>query len=236
MKRIRRLLEPKEGPRPAGAPAIGAAVLIVSLGVALFGWQSKPNTRPDAASSAAQAPPGQQTVIGKSHQREHAALARIPNPYENWLKEDVAYIIDDRERAAFKSLQTNEEREKFIEQFWERRDPTPGTLENEFKEEHYRRIAYANEHFASDFLPGWKTDRGMIYIVYGPPDEIETHPAGDAATGKPPYEQWRYRYLDAAGRRPFARRLGAGKNVIIEFDDPDGRGVYHMTLDPHRKQ
>jgi GWxTD domain-containing protein len=197
MKRIRRLLEPKEGPRPAGAPVLGAAVLIVGLGVALFGWQSKPN----------------------------AAAPVQASPYQKWLKEDVAYIINDRERAAFESLQTDAEREKFIEQFWERRDPTPGTVENEFKEEHYRRIAYANEHYTSDTMPGWKTDRGRIYIVYGPPDEIESHPSGDPATGKPPYEQWLYRYIE-----------GVGKNVIMEFDDAGGKGVYRMTRDPHRKQ
>ena len=89
----------------------------------------------------------------------------------------VAYIITDEERQAFKRLQTDEEREQFIEQFWLRRDPTPDTVENEFKEEHYRRIAYANEHFASG-IPGWKTDRGRIYIVFGPPDEIDSHPSG----------------------------------------------------------
>ena len=87
------------------------------------------------------------------------------------------YIITDEERQAFKRLTTDEEREQFIEQFWLRRDPTPDTAENEFKEEHYRRIAYANEHYASG-IPGWKTDRGRIYITFGPPDEIESHPSG----------------------------------------------------------
>ena len=139
----------------------------------------------------------------------------------------MAYIISDEERAAFKSLQTDEEREHFIEQFWLRRDPTPGTVENEFKEEHYRRIAYANEHFATS-IPGWKTDRGRIYITYGPPDEKESHPSGGAyqrpaeqgggTTSTFPFEQWRYRFIE-----------GIGTDVIIEFVDPTMTGEYRMT-------
>src|SRR5512140_3821812 len=114
----------------------------------------------------------------KERKRREARLKKeLETPYRKWLNEDVAYIITDEERAAFKKLQTDEEREQFIEQFWLRRDPTPDTIENEFKEEHYRRIAYANEHYASG-IPGWKADRGRIYIAYGPADEIESHPSG----------------------------------------------------------
>ncbi len=130
-------------------------------------------------------------------------------------------------------MQTNEEREQFIEAFWQRRDPTPDTVENEFKEEHYRRIAYANERFASG-IPGWRTDRGRIYIIWGKPDEIESHPTGGmynrpdseggGQTSTYAFEQWRYRYLD-----------GIGNNVIIEFVDPSGTGEYHMTMDPGEK-
>src|SRR5580693_3548020 len=101
----------------------------------------------------------------------------LASPYKIWLNDEVPYIITDAERVAFLSLQTNEDRENFIEQFWLRRDPTPDTPENEFKEEHYRRIAYANEHFASG-MPGWKTDRGHIYIIWGKPDDIDAHPSG----------------------------------------------------------
>src|SRR5262249_22148100 len=93
-----------------------------------------------------------------------------------WIDEDVSYIITNEERSAFKQLKTDEEREQFIESFWLRRDPTPDTIDNEFKDDHYERIAYANEHFASG-IPGWKTDRGRIYIMYGKPDEIESHPS-----------------------------------------------------------
>jgi GWxTD domain-containing protein len=157
----------------------------------------------------------------------------LPNPYKQWLNEDVVYIITDEERTAFLRLQTNEEREQFIEQFWLRRDPTPDTEENEFKEEHYRRIAYANEHFASG-VPGWKTDRGRIYIIWGAPDEIDAHPTGGEYTRPEsegggdtstfPFEQWTYRHMD-----------GIGDNVMLEFVDTTMSGEYALTSDPGAK-
>src|SRR5580700_9625329 len=101
----------------------------------------------------------------------------LATPYKKWLEEEVPYIISDEERSAFLQLQTNEEREQFIESFWQRRNPDPDSVENTFKEEHYRRIAYANERFASG-IPGWRTDRGRIYIIWGAPDELESHPTG----------------------------------------------------------
>jgi GWxTD domain-containing protein len=158
----------------------------------------------------------------------------IETPYRKWLNEDVAYIITDEERANFKRLATDLEREQFIEQFWLRRDPTPGTAENEFKEEHYRRIAYVNKNYADNDLPGWKTDRGRIYITYGPPDEKEVHPAGGTyqrpaeqgggTTSTFPFEQWRYRYI-----------AGIGNDVTIEFVDTTMSGAYRMTTDPSEK-
>ncbi len=139
--------------------------------------------------------------------------------YQKWVKEDVAYIITNEERSAYKRLPTNAEREHFIEQFWLRRDPTPGTDANEFKEEHYRRIAYTNSNFSAA-IAGWKTDRGRIYISYGPPDEKEVHPTGSAS--KPyPYEQWLYRFIE-----------GVGKDVVVEFVDPERTGEFRMTADP----
>jgi GWxTD domain-containing protein len=165
--------------------------------------------------------------------KEEKLRKELETPYRKWLNEDVAYIITDEERTAFKRLQTDEEREQFIEQFWLRRDPTPDTVENEFKEEHYRRIAYTNENFASG-IPGWKTDRGRIYITYGPPDEKETHPSGGTyerpseegggTTSTFPFEQWRYRYIE-----------GVGSDIIIEFVDPTMSGEYRMTMDPSEK-
>jgi GWxTD domain-containing protein len=157
----------------------------------------------------------------------------IKGPYKKWLDEDVVYIITDEERAAFKQLSNDEERDNFIEAFWQRRDPTPDTEENEYKEEHYQRIAYANEHFAAG-VPGWKTDRGRMYIMYGKPDEIESHPSGGTyerpmeegggETSTYPFEDWRYRYIE-----------GIGQEVIIEFVDTCMCGEYHMTLDRSEK-
>jgi GWxTD domain-containing protein len=145
----------------------------------------------------------------------------------------VAYIITNEERATYKSLVSDAQREAFIEDFWLKRDPTPGTPENEFKNEHYRRIAYANEHFAST-IPGWKTDRGRIYITFGPPDEIEDHSKGGTYQRPPsegagettvfPFQQWRYKHID-----------GVGDNIIIEFVDPTYTGEYRMTADPSEK-
>ena len=121
---------------------------------------------------------------------------------------------------AFKRLQTDDERQKFIEQFWLRRDPTPGTPENEMKEEHYRRIAFANDHFSAG-IPGWQTDRGMIYIKYGPPDAIDSHGATPSTY---PYETWRYRYIE-----------GIEHSAEFEFVDPTMTGRYHLTKDPTEK-
>jgi GWxTD domain-containing protein len=145
------------------------------------------------------------------------------DPFQAWLNEDVTYIITYEERNAFNQLQSNEERDKFIGQFWERRNPTPGSVENPFKVEHYRRIAFANDHFSSrSGVSGWKADRGRIYITFGPPDEIDSHPVASAA--KLPYEDWRYRFI-----------AGIGNDVSIEFVDRDSNGEYHMTMDPLEK-
>src|SRR5450432_1142931 len=160
-------------------------------------------------------------------------LKELDTPYKQWLSEDVIYIISPAERQSFLQLETNEEREQFIEQFWLRRSATPDLPDNDFKEEHYRRIAYANEHFASG-IPGWRTDRGRIYIIWGKPDETDSHPTGGTydrpmdegggSTTTYPWESWRYRYME-----------GIGENVIWEFVDPSGSGEYHLTMDPGEK-
>ncbi|HEV2177253.1 MAG TPA: GWxTD domain-containing protein [Terriglobia bacterium] len=165
--------------------------------------------------------------------REKAIQKEMESPYKKWLTQEVPYIITPEERSAFLKLSTDDEREQFIEAFWERRNPNPGSPENEFKEEYYRRIAYANEHFASG-IPGWKTDRGRIYITYGPPDEIDSHPSGGSyerpeeegggETSTYPFEDWRYRYID-----------GIGENIELEFVDPSLSGEYHLTMDPGEK-
>src|SRR5580692_8671920 len=166
-------------------------------------------------------------------QQKKSLKIELSKTYKKWLNEDVAWIITDEERAAFKQLSNDEERDNFIEAFWQRRDPTPDTEENEFKEEHYRRIAYANEHFAAG-VPGWKTDRGRVYIVYGKPDETDSHPSGGTyerpmeegggETSTFPFETWRYRYIE-----------GIGQEVIMEFVDTCMCGEYHMTIDRSEK-
>ncbi len=181
----------------------------------------------------APAPITHQTLDKDQKKKIKRTLKELDTPYRQWLNEDVVYIISPDERNAFLQLATNEEREQFIEQFWLRRSTNPDLPDNDFKEEHYRRIAYANEHYASG-IPGWKTDRGRIYIIWGPPDEIEAHPTGGTydrpidegggTTSTYPWETWRWRYLE-----------GIGENVIIEFVDPSGSGEYHMTMDPSEK-
>ncbi len=220
--------------KPRLLAACGAAALMC-----LSAWADKDDTKDKKASqSTSDAAAPRETIakpMSEKEKRKKAAKLRkeLETPYKKWLNEDVVYIITDEERKAFHQLNTDEERENFVEQFWLRRDPTPDTEENEFKEEHYRRIAYANEHFASG-IPGWKTDRGRVYIVYGPPDEIESHPSGGTyerpieegggETSTYPFEDWRYRYID-----------GIGTNIVIEFVDTTMTGEYHMTMDPSEK-
>jgi GWxTD domain-containing protein len=157
----------------------------------------------------------------------------LKDAYKKWLNNDVPYIITGAEKKAFQALATDEERENFIENFWRRRDPNPDTEENEFRDQYYERIAYANEHYTSG-IPGWKTDRGRIYITWGKPDEVETHPSGGAyerpsyegggSTTTYPFETWFYRHLD-----------GVGDGIEIEFVDPTGTGEYRIARDANEK-
>ena len=201
MKRIRRVLYPAK-PDGAWTPLLAALALTVIAAVSLAAWQAAPARRqsPEATS-----------------------------PYVKWLNEDVVYIINNRERAAFESLTTNEERDEFIEQFWDRRNPTPGAHENEqfwdrrnitpgahenaFKIEHYRRLAFANQHYSASGTAGWRTDRGHMYILYGPPDEIESH-----LGTSPAYEMWRYRHVD-----------GLPHEGYFTFIDQTGQGDYRLA-------
>jgi GWxTD domain-containing protein len=195
---------------------------------------------PDVSAQQAQDPinpPAPQTLTKEQRkeqkQKARKTLKELDSQYRQWLNEDVIYIISPEERNAFLQLDTNEEREQFIEQFWLRRSSNPDLPDNDFKEEHYRRIAYANEHYASG-IPGWKTDRGRMYIMWGPADEVDSHPSGGTydrpmeegggSTTTYPWETWRWRYLE-----------GIGENVILEFVDPSGSGEYHLTMDPSEK-
>jgi GWxTD domain-containing protein len=165
--------------------------------------------------------------------QQKALKAELKGVYKKWVDEDVRWIITDQEMQAFKSLSNDEERDQFIENFWLRRNPNPDSPENEFREEHYARIAYSNDHFAAG-KPGWRTDRGHIYIAYGKPDNIDAHPSGGSYerpveegggnTSTFPFEIWHYRYLE-----------GIGDNVDIEFVDTCMCGDYHMTLDRSEK-
>ena len=211
------------------------------LGGSAVAQNDKPSDSPASGSaSPTQAPaddevdPLKRAPSEKQKKQQKKALkTELTKQYKKWLDEDVVWIISDEERAAFKQLSNDEERDQFIEAFWQRRDPTPDTEENEYKEEHYQRIAYANEHFAAG-IPGWKSDRGRIYIMYGKADEVESHPSGGSyerpmeegggETSTFPFEQWRYRYLE-----------GIGQEVIIEFVDTCMCGDYHMTMDRSEK-
>ncbi len=203
MRRVKRLLYPRLG-GTEGVPALTALFVMVGLAVGVPVW----------------------------HLHATPVQEKGTSSWQKWLNEDVVYIIDDQEKDAFERLTTDEERARFIEQFWERRNPTPGSTENKFKEEIYRRIAYANNHWVEG-KPGWKSDRGRIYIKFGPPDEIDSHPAGgnyerpESEGGGTvvtyPFEQWRYSKFEDVG------------SLTVEFVDTDGSGHLRMTLDPKAK-
>jgi GWxTD domain-containing protein len=214
------------------------------ISIPAAGLFAQENTAPAAASQPQQAQPpagqdqesdplNRQLSDKERYKAQKALRQELKGPYKTWLNEEVPYIISDEERKAFLSLSNDEEREAFIENFWQRRNPDPDSAENEFREEHYRRIAYANEHFAAG-KPGWKTDRGRIYIMWGPPDSIDSHPSGGmyerpieeggGETSTFPFETWHYRYLE-----------GIGENIDLEFVDSCQCGDYHFTIDRSEK-
>jgi GWxTD domain-containing protein len=214
---------------PAAAPVDSSAKPVASAPAASSDAQATPST--------SQGDPLKRPLTDKQKKANAKALKQeLGSTYKKWLNEDVRWIITPEELSTFKQLSNDEERDQFIEQFWLRRDPTPDTPENEYKEEHYRRIAYANEHFPAG-KPGWMTDRGRTYIVYGPPDEIDAHPSGGdynrpmeeggGETSTYPFETWRYRYIEGLGSH--------GQEVQIEFVDTCMCGDYHMTIDPNEK-
>jgi GWxTD domain-containing protein len=199
-------------------------VFVLSSGVLLpAGARAQDQTSPQ--------PPAKNSKQQKASDRQ--LMKELATPYKKWLDEDVAYIISPDERKSFLQLQTNEEREEFIEQFWQRRNPDPDSTDNPVKEEHYRRIAYANEHYASG-MPGWKTDRGRIYIIWGKPDSLETHTLGETwdrpmdlgggETQTYAYEDWTYNEME-----------GIGQNITLEFVDQTGTGEFKLTSDPSAK-
>lgn len=183
--------------------------------------------------SAAYAQPEKNPSQNPADKPRNVKKEPVNKVYRDWVSKDVAYIITKDEKKAFDKLTTDEERENFIENFWRRRDPNPDTEENEYREEFYERIAYANEHFTSG-IPGWKTDRGRVYITFGKPDSVESHPSGGAydrpsyegggSTTTYPFEIWFYRHLDSVG-----------EGIEIEFVDPTGTGEYRIARSPYEK-
>jgi GWxTD domain-containing protein len=219
----------------AGTQAHAQAWLTAGLHPALVLAQ-EPATPPAATQTAppAEVDPLNRPLSDKQKIRRRKELGNeLSTAYKTWLNQDVAWIISDEEARAFKNLSNDEERDNFIEAFWQRRNPNPDSPDNEYKEEHYRRIAYANEHFAAG-KPGWKTDRGHIYISFGKPDSIDHHPSGGSynrpmeegggETETFPFETWHYRYLE-----------GIGDNIDIEFVDTCMCGDYHFTIDRSEK-
>jgi GWxTD domain-containing protein len=216
-------------------PRVIRALIATAFSFAILIPNVPAQQAPQAQDPTNPPPPQTLTKEQRKAQKEKArkTLKELDSQYKQWLNEDVVYIISPEERTAFLQYDTNEEREQFIEQFWLRRSSNPDLPDNDFKEEHYRRIAYANEHFASG-IPGWKTDRGRLYIMWGPADEVDSHPTGGTwdrpmeegggSTTTYPWETWRWRYLE-----------GIGENIEIEFVDPSGSGEYHITMDPSEK-
>jgi GWxTD domain-containing protein len=210
---------------------------ILGSALALLGSWAIPALAQRQSANQSQPVSGQQSDQKQDNAKkkinEKQVLKELATPYKKWLNEDVVYIISDTERRAFLQLQTNEERENFIEEFWQRRSPDPDSVDNPVKEEHYRRIAYANEHFASG-VAGWRTDRGRIYIMYGKPDTLESHTQGEnyerpldqggGETKTYAFEDWTYHYIE-----------GIGENVELEFVDPSGTGEFRLTTDPSEK-
>ena len=222
--------------------ALGCGLVFIPA-ARLTAQQAADPSNPPAAAQTQAAPASSQDQELDPRKRERsdkekfaaqkAVRQELKGAYKTWLNQDVIWIITDEEARAFRTLSNDEERDAFIEQFWLRRNPNPDSPENEFREEHYRRIAYANEHFAAG-KPGWKTDRGHIYISFGKPDSIDAHPSGGSyqrpmdegggETSTFPFEVWNYRYLE-----------GIGENVELEFVDTCQCGDYHFTIDRGEK-
>ena len=215
VKRIRRLTHPRQA-NGVWMPFLAGVVLIAASAATVLAWPQQQAPRTDRITRDQATPVLAHRIAsqnGSASPTESSGTDR--SRYDKWLNEDVVYIIDDAERAAFEKLATDAERDRFVEQFWERRNPTPGAAENLFREEHYRRIAYANEHFACS-VPGWRTDRGHMYLAWGPPDEIESHPTPSG--NSPAFEIWTYR-----------RVKGVGDNVSLTFVDQTGKRDYRLS-------
>ncbi len=224
-------------------PSVLFGIALCALGG--FSLTAHPQTlqqRPDPANAAVvkakpveEKPDPMKRRLSDTQEKQRRTLIKneLKGSYRTWLNQDVTWIITDEEAKTFKSLANDEERDAFIEEFWRRRNPNPESPENTFRDEHYARIAYANEHFAAG-KPGWMTDRGHIYIAFGKPDNIDSHPSGGnyerpmeeggGNTSTFPFETWHYRYL-----------ASVGDNIDIEFVDSCMCGDFHATIDRSEK-
>jgi len=227
--------------RAAGGLFLGAMLFCMGWGSAQGQQATDPAAQAPASDGVTQAAPTvekpnplKRRLTDKERVAQQKDLKQeLRGDFKTWLDEDVRWIITDTEHQAFMHLTNDEEREQFIENFWQRRNPSPDSPENEYRDEIYARIAYADEHFAAG-KPGWMTDRGHVYIAYGKPDDIDAHPSGgsydrpmDEGGGNTvtfPFEIWHYRYIE-----------GIGDNIDLEFVDTCQCGDYHFTIDRSEK-
>ena len=227
--------------RAAGGLVLGAMLFSMGWGSAHGQQATSPAAQAPASDGVTQSAPTvekpnplKQRITDKVRLQQQKDLKQeLRGDFKTWLDQDVRWIITPTEEQAFKHLTNDEEREQFIENFWQRRNPSPDSPDNEYRDEIYARIAYANEHFPAG-KPGWMTDRGHVYIAYGKPDEIDAHPSGgsydrpmDEGGGNTvtfPFEIWHYRYIE-----------GIGDNIDLEFVDTCQCGDYHFTIDRSEK-
>jgi GWxTD domain-containing protein len=196
------------------AIAFGAFLAIPSIQAQQADSQSTPDAQDQSA--PAQDPLTRQRSDKERFKQQKELKQELHGTYKKWVDEDVHWIITDQELKAFKSLSNDEERDAFIEQFWQRRN-APGSAPNSYRAEHYRRIAYANQHFAITGLAGWETDRGRVYIVNGAPSTLESHPS--FAPYGHPYETWGY----AAMQFTFVDFCDCGKYQLLAQSSTSGR-------------
>jgi GWxTD domain-containing protein len=209
----------------------GLVLLIAAASDGLLqGQQTAEEPPKDRAQSSGAANSSREPCFSKkeaqtSEQRETDALASIPASFRFWLTEDAAYVISPEERCAFLHLGSDQQRRQFVDQFWYRRASDPESLNNDYKQEHYRRIVFANKKFGPN-PPGWQTDRGRIYITFGPPD-AEWHSDSsqrESVDGREARERWHYRYIE-----------GLGENIDLEFVDSSRTGDFRLATPVHAK-
>ena len=232
--RIKRLLTPKEGPATSQLAAVTLLGIVIAATGLCIGTaaraQAKPTpaTAPTPAAIATPATPATPATaqLTSSNATPAAAPAQASSPskasnpaYQKWLDEDVRWIITPSERATFLQLTTDQDRDNFIQNFWDSRNPV-GSAPNTFRSEHYRRIAYANQHFTEGNTPGWATERGRMYIINGEPNTIDRKPAADGHTS----EIWHYSSTQGSPQGPNQ----SSHTIELKFVDQCNCGTWHL--------